>query len=98
MHVMFYSSRNLEGVHLVFLWQIMGQKVVRREDGTWWKVAAYKVLEKAVTQSLGTYIDRRQVTLAEWVALRPKLEVYDRERSYEGGSEAPGSVVATNGG
>ena len=46
---------------------------------------ADKVLEKAGTQSLGTYIDRRQETVAEWVALLPILEVCGRETGYEGG-------------
>ena len=68
-------SRNLEGVHVGFLRQIMGQREVQQEDGTWRQVATEKVLEKAGTQSLGVYIDRRQATLSEWVALRPILEV-----------------------
>ena len=50
-------------------------------------MAAEKVLEKAGTQSLGTYIDRRQATLAEWVTLRPILEVCDRETVYEQGGK-----------
>ena len=36
------------------------------------------------TQTLGTYIYKRQETLAEWVALRPILEVYDKETGYKG--------------
>ena len=48
-------------------------------------MAAEKVLEKAGTQSLGTYIDSRQVTVVTWVALRPILEVCDRDTCYEGG-------------
>ena len=31
------------------------------------------------------YIDKRQATVAEWVALRPILGVCDRETDYEGG-------------
>ena len=58
---------------------------MRQEGGTWRQVAAEMVLEKAGTQSLGTYIERRQATMAEWVALRPILEVCDRETGYEGG-------------
>ena len=78
-------SRNLEGVHVGFLRQITGQRVVQQEEGTWRQVAAQKVLEKAGTQPLGTYIDRSQATVAEWVALRPILEVYDRDKCYKGG-------------
>ena len=70
-------SRNLEGVHVGLLRQIMGPRAVQQEDGTWWRVAVENVLEKAGTQSLGTYIDRRQATVAEWVALSPILEVCD---------------------
>ena len=68
-----------------FLRLITRQRSVRQKDGTWRQVAADKVLEKAVTQPLGTYIYRRQVTVTEWVALRPILEVYDRDTGYKGG-------------
>ena len=71
--------RNLEGLHVGFISQITGQRGILHEDGTWRKVTAAEVLEKAVTHSRGTYIYRRQETVAEWVALRPILEVYNRE-------------------
>ena len=71
-------SRKLEGVHVGFLQRIKRQRVVQQKDGTWRQVAAGTVIEKAGTQPLGTYIDRRQATVAEWVALRPILEVCDR--------------------
>ena len=58
-------SRNLEGVHIVFFRYITGQRAVRQEDGTWRQVTAEKVLEKAGTQYLGTYVDRRQATVVE---------------------------------
>ena len=48
-------------------------------------MAADRVLKKEGIQSLGDYIDRRQETVAEWVALRPILEVCDKETGYEGG-------------
>ena len=47
-------------------------------------MAVEEVLEKAGTQYLGDYIDRRQATVTEWVALRSILEVCDRETGYEG--------------
>ena len=72
-------SRNLEGLHVGLLRRITGQREVQQEDRTWRQVAAEKVLEKAGTQSLITYIGRRQATVAEWVALRTILEVCDRE-------------------
>ena len=40
---------------------------------------------KSETHTLGNYIDRMKATVAEWVALRPILYVYDRETGYEGG-------------
>ena len=48
-------------------------------------MAAVSVLKEAGTQTLGTYIDKRQEAVAEWVMLRPMLEVCDRETRYEGG-------------
>ena len=78
-------SRNLEGVHIVFFRHITGQRAVRQEDGTWRQVTAEKVLEKAGTQYLGTYVDRRQATVVEWVAPRPILKVCDNDTYYKGG-------------
>ena len=37
------------------------------------------------TQSARIYIDRRQATMAQWVALRPLIEVCARETEYEEG-------------
>ena len=37
------------------------------------------VLKEAGTQTLGTYIDKRQATVEEWMELRPILDVYNRE-------------------
>ena len=46
---------------------------------TWRQVAADTFLEKVGYNPLGTYIDRRQATVLEWVALRPILEVSARD-------------------
>ena len=70
-------SQKLEGAHGGFLRYILGKMSVRQKDRTWKCVASQKVLKKIVTQSLVDYIDRRQATVAEWVALRPILEVFD---------------------
>ena len=78
-------SSNLEEVHMGFLNQITGQREVQQEDGTWRQVEEKKVLEKAESHSLGNYIERIHATVAEWVELRPILEVCDREVGYEGG-------------
>ena len=53
-------------------------------------MAVETVLEKAGTQTLETYIERRQAIVAEWVALRPILEVCDIETGYEGGGGGAG--------
>ena len=62
-----------------FLRRIMRPREVRQKHRTCRKVAADTVLEKAGTQTLGTYIDRRQATVEEWVVLRLILEVCDRD-------------------
>ena len=78
-------SRNMEGVQVGFLRRITGRRAMQQEDGKYRKVEAEKLLKKAGTQSLGTYIERRQEKVAGWVASRPILEVCDREKDYEGG-------------
>ena len=57
---------------------------MRQKDGTWRQVTAETVLEKAGTQPLGTYIDRIQAKVAEWVALRPILEVFNIATGFGG--------------
>ena len=51
-------SQDLEGVHMGFLRQMTDQKAKRQRDGTWRSDAAAKVLKEAVTQTLGSYIDK----------------------------------------
>ena len=71
-------SRKLEGVHVGFLMQITRHGAVRQKDRTWRQESAETVLEKSGTQPLGTYNDRRQAIVVEWVALRHILEVCDK--------------------
>ena len=78
--------KNMEGVHAGLLRQVMGKTYKRQRDGTWRNKAATRVFKEARTQTLGTYIDNRQVTVVEWVELRPILEVCDREIGYKGGA------------
>ena len=52
---------------------------------TWRQVTSEKVLKKSVTHSLGAYIGSSQETVAEWVALRPILELCNRETGYKVG-------------
>ena len=59
---------------------------MRQWDRTWKGSAAESLLKEAGTQKVGTYVDKQQTTVAEWVALIPIYEVYDRETiSYRGG-------------
>ena len=71
--------------------QVTGHKSKKKKDGTWISVSAARVIKEAINQTLGAYIDKRQVTVAEWVALRPVLEICDRETGYkvEGGGSEP---------
>ena len=55
---------------------------MQQEYRIWRQAAAEKFLEKSGNQFLGNYIGRRQATVAEWVALRPILEVCDRKTGY----------------
>ena len=54
-------------------------------DGTWETPGAEGIQEEAVTQSVRIYIEIRQATVAQWVAIRPLFEVCARETGYEGG-------------
>ena len=67
-----------------FLEQIMMERVVRQNDGTWQQVASETFLEKEGTRPIINYIERRQAKVVEWVALYPILEVCDRDTGNEG--------------
>ena len=58
-------------------------KSKRLRDGSWRKATAKKVLQRADTQPLQTYVDRRQATVSEWVALRPIFDICVRDTGYE---------------
>ena len=64
---------------------ITGKRAMWLRDGTWDTPGAEVVQEAAGTQSARTYIDRRQATLDQWVALHPLFGVCTRETGYEGG-------------
>ena len=80
-------TQRLDGVHVGFLRQVKILKAKRLRDGSWRKAAANKVLRGAETQLIQTYLDRRQVTVADWVALRPIFGVCARETGYVGGGK-----------
>ena len=53
-------SRNLEGVRVGFLRQVMGQKDKQQREGNWRSMAAARLFKEAVNQTLGMYIEKRQ--------------------------------------
>ena len=62
-----------------FLRQMKGKLVKRKRDHTCRSEAEAKLLKEACTQTRGAYIDKRQATVVEWVALRTILDIGDRE-------------------
>ena len=78
-------AQSLEGVHVGFLRKAKKLKAERLRERLCWKAASKKVLQGAETQPIQTYLDRRQATVSEWVALRPIFNVCARETGYEGG-------------
>ena len=46
------------------------------------QVTAETVLQGAKTQSLRTYVKKRQATVVEWVAIRPIFDVCARDMGY----------------
>ena len=84
--VLLASLKNrIEGTHTEFLQEITGKRAKQLEDGTWEMPGAEGIREAAGTWSERTYIERRQETVAQWVALRPLFQVCAKETGYEGG-------------
>ena len=78
-------TKNMEGVHVGFLWKVTGKMASRQWDGTWIRAVTGIFLKEAGTQTLETYIDMQQTTVVEWVALGPIYEVFNRQKGYKGG-------------
>ena len=53
--------------------------------GSWKQVTANTFIQGAGSQTLQAYVGRIQVTVAEWVYLRPIFGVCARETGYAGG-------------
>ena len=77
--------QRLEGAHVIFLRKITRKQATRRRYGYWRQVTSEAVLQGAGTQTIRTYVDRRQATVAEWVATRHILYVCVQETGYEVG-------------
>ena len=78
-------SQRLEVAHVSFLRQVTCKQATRQRDGSWRQVPAEEVLQVVSTQTIRTYWERRQATVAEWVATRPIFDVCAQETGYEGG-------------
>ena len=78
-------AKRIEGTHTEFLINITGKRAKQLVDGTGEIPGAEGIQEAAGTQSARIYIERRQATVAQWVALRPLFEVCKRYTRYEGG-------------
>ena len=71
-------ERTLEGAHTRFLRQITSKRARWKADKTWVIPKAKLVREAAGPQAEMSYIGRRQGTVAQWVVLRPIIEVCAR--------------------
>ena len=77
--------KKLEGVHVGFLLQAAGMTDRKLGVDTWQKDGADRVLQATGTKPLREYTERRQATVAEWVALRTIFKVCTKETGFEGG-------------
>ena len=77
----------VEVTHISFLKQIMGNMTQRNTEGTWVTPASGEVLREYVMQTSATYIRRRQVTVEQWVDLRPIFEVCTQEQGFKRGGQ-----------
>ena len=77
--------RKLKGVHVGFLRQVTGQTAKLQRDGIWISVAVDSVPKETRAQTLGMFIDKQYETVAEWVTLRPIIEVRNKDMDYKGG-------------
>ena len=77
--------KRVEGAHTGFLQLVTGMRARRLGDTKWETPGEEGVQEAVGTQLARNYIERRQATVAQWVALRPLFEVCARETWYAGG-------------
>ena len=71
-------TRTVEGTHISFLRQITVNRAQINTDGTWDTPEAVKLLRSSGIQTLTTYINHRQVTVVQRVALIPIFECFTR--------------------
>ena len=64
---------------------ITGKRAKQLGDETWETPGEEGIREAVGTQPDRIYIEQRQATVVQWVALRTLFEVFARETGYEGG-------------
>ena len=72
------TTRTMDVTHISFLRQITVNRAQINTDGTWDTQEAVKLLRSSVIQTLTTYINHRQVTVVQRVALIPIFECFTR--------------------
>ena len=72
-------AQRLEVFQVGLLIPVMKLKARMLKDGLWRKVVADKLIKGSGTQLLQMYVDRRQATMAELVALHTILKVCARD-------------------
>ena len=75
-------STSIEGTHTEFLQMITVEREKRLRDGTWYIPGSEGIQEAVGINWARIYIEQRQATVAQWVALHPLFEVCARETGY----------------
>ena len=74
-------------MHLGLLWNFMGKKSQRTNNGMWSTPAAGEVLRESGMQKSNKYTGRRQGTVYQWVDQRNIFEMCAQEQGFEGGRQ-----------
>ena len=70
-------AQRLEVVHMGFMRQETKSKAKLLSYRSW--QSDKKISQGVETQLLQTYLDKRKLTVTEWVALRPIFDVYETD-------------------
>ena len=66
-------------VYICFLQPVTGKRSKRTSDGTWRQEGEESILKAEETQDVRTYINRRQATVDQWVALCPIFLIFAKQ-------------------
>ena len=58
------DAKTIEGLHVGFLWKVMGKKARRKKYRSWKRVVLDSVIQDSGNQPLHTYIVWRQAAVA----------------------------------